>query len=314
MKGQNDLSEMNNFHTPVHNQLKMNGITIAAAAATTTTTTPKTNSSKKKIQETIETGPLPPPKGWNDIYSLVEELRADKTAPVDHDGCEVLAQRDRGPEVFRFQVLISLMLSSQTKDAVVGETMRHLQGFGLDVPTIHSISEVTLNERISKVGFHNNKSKFIKQAVEILIRDYNGDIPGTEEELMNLPGVGPMMAFIVMQVAWGRCTGIGVDAHMHRLFQDLGRVKGSASPEKTRVELQRWLPREKWSQVNCLWVGFGQETQQQKEKVIRKALASSKPTDALKLLKKVGVNIEKEAKKFGLNEEVKKVLMNPSSE
>lgn len=274
-------------------------------------TTPKTNSSKKKVKVTIEPGSLQPPSGWQDIYSLVEELRADHTAPVDSDGCNALAQRDRGPQVFRFQVLIALMLSSQTKDAVVGDTMRNLQRFGLDVPTIHATSEDTLNERICKVGFHNNKSKFIKQTVAILVRDYNGDIPGTADELMNLPGVGPKMAYIVEQVAWGRCTGIGVDTHMHRLFQDLGWVKETASPEKTREEIQGWLPREKWDQVNCLWVGFGQETQQQKEKVIRKALGCSKPAEALKLLKKIGINLDKEAKKYGLDDEVKK-LMKPS--
>ena len=116
------------------------------------------------------------------------------------------------------------------------------------------------------------------------------------------------MAYIVEQVAWGRCSGIGVDTHMHRLFQDLGWVKESSSPEKTREELQGWLPRDKWDQVNSLWVGFGQETQQQKEKVIRKALVCSKPSDALKLLKEVGVNLDKEAKKYGLDEEVKKAM------
>ncbi len=78
----------------------------------------------------------------------------------------------------------------------MGETMRYLQGLGLDVPTIHSISEEILNERIGKVGFHNNKSKYIKQTVEILVRDYNGDIPGTAEELMKLPGVGPKVCFL----------------------------------------------------------------------------------------------------------------------
>ncbi|GFH51951.1 hypothetical protein CTEN210_08427 [Chaetoceros tenuissimus] len=66
------------------------------------------------------------------------------------------------------------------------------------------------------------------------------------------------------------------------------------------------LPRERISQceVNYLWVGFGQEIQQQKEKMLRKALKSSRPLEALKLLNKVGLNVKKEAKRFDLEKEV----------
>ena len=62
-----------------------------------------------------------PPDGWDDIYSLVEELRQDRTAPVDDSGSEALPDKNASPKEYRFQLLICLMLSSQTKDAVVGE-------------------------------------------------------------------------------------------------------------------------------------------------------------------------------------------------
>jgi hypothetical protein len=84
-----DLLESNSFNTPVKQKVIR---------------TPKTNSSKKKAKVTIEPGSLPPPKDWQDIYSLVEELRADQTAPVDSDGCQALAEKNRNPQVFRFQV------------------------------------------------------------------------------------------------------------------------------------------------------------------------------------------------------------------
>jgi len=96
-----------------------------------------------------------------------------------------------------------------------------------------------------------------------------------------------------------------VDTHMHRIFNDLKWVT-SKTPEQTREQLEGWLPKEKWSEINMLWVGFGQESQQQKEKILKKALASSKPVEALGLLKKVGLDINKEAKKYGLEEVMKK--------
>jgi endonuclease-3 len=124
---------------------------------------------------------------------------------------------------------------------------------------------------------------------------------------MSLPGVGPKMAFIVESIAFDRCSGIGVDTHMHRMFNDLKWVS-STNPEGTREELEGWLPKEKWGEINYLWVGFGQETQQQKEKVLRKAIACSAPGDALRLMKRLRLDVLKEGKKFGLEDEIKKAL------
>lgn len=270
----------------------------------------KSSKTKKKSPKQSPTkAPLSkaPPKGWQEIYSLVEELREDRSAPVDTDGSEALPETEKGPETYRFQVLIALMLSSQTKDAVVGETMRALQQHGLTVQNIQETSPERLNELIRKVGFHNNKTKYIKKTVEILLQDYNGDIPPTAKEMMDLPGVGPKMAFIVENVAFKRQTGIGVDTHMHRMFNQL-RWVNSKNPEQTRAQLEAWLPKEYWSTVNLLWVGFGQEVQQFKPKMLRKALDSSRPKDALKLINRLGLDYRKEGEKLGWKEEIDSVL------
>ncbi|GKY93443.1 hypothetical protein MPSEU_000311800 [Mayamaea pseudoterrestris] len=249
-----------------------------------------------------------PPKGWENIYSLVEELRNDKSAPCDLAGCEALASETISPKDFRFQALLSLMLSSQTKDATVGQAVRAMQQNNVaSVSAISAMTPVELNGYINKVGFHNNKTKYIKETVAILLERFDGDIPPDAKQMQELPGVGPKMAYICESVAWKRASGIGVDTHMHRLFNQLGWVK-SKTPEQTRVQLEAWLPRERWMDVNLLWVGFGQEVQQFKPKVIRKALDCTRPSDALRLLKRCGVDLRKEAKKLGLDEEVKAAL------
>lgn len=272
-----------------------------------TKTKSPSKSPRSPKREKIVPGSLDPPPNWERIYSLVEELRSDRSAPVDTDGGEALPEKHLGEKVYRFQVLTALMLSSQTKDAVVGETMRILQRHGLTVENIHQTDHETLNGLIKKVGFHNNKTKFMKQAAEIILTEYNGDIPPNADELMKLPGVGPKMAYIVENIAFDKASGIGVDTHMHRMFNDLSWVT-SKSPEGTREQLEGWLPRNKWSEINYLWVGFGQEVQQQQEKMLRKCLGCSSPSEALKLVKKLRLDVKKEAKKFGLEDDVKKAL------
>jgi endonuclease-3 len=107
------------------------------------------------------------------------------------------------------------------------------------------------------VGFHNLKTKYIKQAAELLRDKWNSDIPGTIEGLISLPGVGPKMAYLCMSAAWGRDEGIGVDVHVHRITNLWGWNK-TQQPEQTRAALESWLPKERWHDINNLLVGFGQ--------------------------------------------------------
>lgn len=101
--------------------------------------------------------------------------------------------------------------------------------------------------------------KHLKKTAEILKRDYDCDIPDSVEGLCKLPGVGPKMAHLCMNIAWKKQSGIGVDTHVHRISNRLGWVK-TKNPEETRKALQGWLPQSKWTEINWLLVGFGQQT------------------------------------------------------
>ena len=58
------------------------------------------------------------PENWEVVYENIREMRKHRTAPVDSMGCERLADDAGSAEIFRYQTLISLMLSSQTKVCV----------------------------------------------------------------------------------------------------------------------------------------------------------------------------------------------------
>ena len=202
-----------------------------------------------------------PPARWEEMYRLTQEMRKRVLAPVDTMGCEDAAQKDRPPKQQRFQTLVSLMLSSQTKDTINALTMKRLYNElpppGLTVENIIDVEPDQLNKIIWAVGFHNNKTKFIKATAEILRDKYDGDIPDTIEGLTSLPGVGPKMAYLCMSAAWGRDEGIGVDVHVHRITNLWGWHK-TKTPEETRMALESWLPKDKWHEINHLLVGFGQ--------------------------------------------------------
>jgi len=187
---------------------------------------------------------------------------------VDTMGCEMLADSQVEPKTFRYQTLLSLMLSSQTKDHVTSQAMKNLQQYchergrnGLTVDCVLQLTEEEIDRLICKVGFHQRKASFILRTTRLLKDKFNGDVPDIVEDLTSLPGVGPKMALLTLQVAWNKTVGIGVDVHVHRIcgrLRWISRAAAASTPEHARKELEEWLPREYWRPINKLFVGFGQ--------------------------------------------------------
>lgn len=239
----------------------------------------RTRKPARKIKDE-ETGDITvqPPSDWAEIYSLVKTMRtapdgAAANAVVDTMGCAVLADRGASPRDQRFQTLVALMLSSQTKDTTTAAAIARLKTelaphepaapAGLNLENILAVDAARLNELIGTVGFHNAKTRYIK-ATAVTLRDrWAGDIPDTAVGLMSLPGVGPKMAHLCMSAAWGRTEGIGVDVHVHRITNRWGwhataTRTATRTPEETRLALESWLPRPLWHEINALLVGLGQ--------------------------------------------------------
>ncbi|TWU79181.1 DNA N-glycosylase and apurinic/apyrimidinic (AP) lyase [Metarhizium rileyi] len=212
-----------------------------------------------------------PPSDWEEMYNAVKKMRSPggvaHGAAVDTMGCERLADRSASPRDQRFHTLVALMLSSQTKDTVNAAAMLRLQTElpphkpgapgGLNLDNVLAVEAPLLNQLIWAVGFHNNKTKYIKQTAVMLRDNWKGDIPDTIEGLTSLPGVGPKMAYLCLSAAWDRTEGIGVDVHVHRITNLWGWNR-TKNPEETRHALESWLPRDKWREINWLLVGFGQ--------------------------------------------------------
>jgi endonuclease-3 len=257
---------------------------------------PKQSSARKRKVVALDA----PPAGWRDTWDLIVELRADRSAVVDKMGTEVAAAVCADEDERAFHSLVSLMLSSQTKDTMNALVMGRLRAHGLSVQSINAMADEKLLELIYGVGFHNNKVRYIKQATAIIAEQHGGLVPRSMEQLLALPGVGPKMALIQMNVAFGECVGISVDTHVHRIANQLGWTgdEPTKMPEKTREALESWMPRDIWPEVNLVLVGLGQEVQTEKAKLLGKCLACSDSARALGLLATLGVDVERELKRL----------------
>ncbi|KAK6157916.1 hypothetical protein DH2020_012164 [Rehmannia glutinosa] len=204
------------------------------------------------------------PDNWEKVLEGIRKMRSSEDAPVDSMGCEK-AGTSLPPKERRFAVLVSSLLSSQTKDHVThGAIQRLLQNNLLTAEAIDKADEGEIKELIYPVGFYTRKASNMKKIAKICLSKYDGDIPSTLEELLQLPGIGPKMAHLVMNVGWNNVQGICVDTHVHRiclyrlLINDPLALSRTSTPEETREALQLWLPKEEWVPINPLLVGFGQ--------------------------------------------------------
>jgi endonuclease-3 len=90
----------------------------------------------KHIVDSNGSAEVEPPPNWEEVYNTTAEMRRKWPAPVDTMGCESLAEDSRPPRDKRFQTLVALMLSSQTKDTVTSVAMKNLQE---NLPGVSSI-------------------------------------------------------------------------------------------------------------------------------------------------------------------------------
>ncbi|KAI0984760.1 hypothetical protein GJ496_009326 [Pomphorhynchus laevis] len=190
----------------------------------------------------------------------IRHMRLEEDAPVDKDGCTLQVEEKNkvlNEKARRFEILVSLMLSSQTKDHITASSVRNLYRKGLlDPKSLSKCNTDEIAEIIKPVSFYRRKSEYLRD-MAIFVHLNNDEIPNSIEGLCKIRGLGPKMAYLAMTCAWNNCVGIGVDTHVHRISNRLQWVK-TKTAEHTRIQLEDWLPKEHWSTVNKLLVGFGQ--------------------------------------------------------
>jgi endonuclease-3 len=105
-------------------------------------------------------------------------------------------------------------------------------------------------------GFFRNKAKNLKGSARMLIEEYGGEVPGTMEELVKLPGVARKTANIVLFNAFGIQDGIAVDTHVRRLSQRMGFSKNQ-DPNKIEQDLMKLVPKDTWGHFTYLLIEHG---------------------------------------------------------
>ena len=101
-----------------------------------------------------------------------------------------------------YQVWISEIMLQQTRVEAVKPYFSHFLEVLPDVRTLAQVEEEKLLKLWEGLGYYN-RARNLKKAAEIVVRDYEGKLPASYEELLKLPGIGSYTAGAIASIAYG---------------------------------------------------------------------------------------------------------------
>lgn len=185
-------------------------------------------------------------------YDVIHQRLAQAYTEVQAPIMDLIAAQTQDP----YRILVGTILSARTKDQTTAAALERLFPVAPDLDALGRLSVADLEQLIFPVGFYHTKAAHLAALPKAVNDLFNGVIPQTVEELVELPGVGRKTANLVVSLAFG-LPAICVDTHVHRINNRLGIVRTS-SPLETEMALRKCLPERLWSAWNAIFVSFGQ--------------------------------------------------------
>lgn len=177
------------------------------------------------------------------VVDELEKLYPAPPIPLDHQDA--------------YTLLIAVLLSAQTTDKKVNEVTPELFARAVNAKAMASLEVEEIKHYIRQIGLSNTKAKNIRRLSEILIEDYDGQVPESLEQLETLPGVGHKTASVVMSQWFGHPM-FPVDTHIHRLMKQWKLTKGK-NVEETEADAKRLFPKELWNKLHMQIIYYGRE-------------------------------------------------------
>ena len=177
------------------------------------------------------------------ILQRLDELYPEQPIPLDHTDA--------------YTLLVAVLLSAQCTDERVNQVTPALFALADNPFDMAKQSVEAIREIIRPCGLSPQKSKAIKRLSEILVEQYNGEVPQDMDALEELPGVGHKTASVVMSQAFG-VPAFPVDTHIHRLAQRWGLSSGK-SVAQTEKDLKRLFPKDRWNALHLQIIYYGRE-------------------------------------------------------
>lgn len=156
-----------------------------------------------------------------------------------------------------FELLVATILSAQCTDVRVNMVTENLFQKYKGPEDYAALTPEILQEDIQQLGLFRAKSENIVATARMLLEEFGGQIPQTQEELVRLPGVGRKTANVVVSNAFG-VPALAVDTHVQRVSNRIG-MANSMNPDITEQQICQRIPQKLWSQAHHWLIQHGRQ-------------------------------------------------------
>jgi endonuclease-3 len=157
-----------------------------------------------------------------------------------------------------WELYVAVALSAQQTDVGVNKVTESLFKKYKSLDDYKNATYEEFDNDIKSINFHKGKAKAILKAAEIVSKKYNGKLPQTMEELIELPFIGRKTANVILQEAYGKTEGIVVDTHVKRLANLFGLTQNS-DPVKIEKDLMEVVPKKDWREFGLGLIYYGRQ-------------------------------------------------------
>jgi endonuclease-3 len=158
-----------------------------------------------------------------------------------------------------FETLIRTIISQRNTDVSTDKVSKRLFSVAKTPQDLAKLPLKRLQSILKPAGTWRQKAKYIHNVSKLILAKHSGKVPKNRQQLIELPGVGPKTADIVLMYGFG-IPSIAVDTHCNRIPRRLGLVGWKEPIHAVKETLERLTPRKDWYAVNHGFVSFGQET------------------------------------------------------
>lgn len=155
-----------------------------------------------------------------------------------------------------YQLLIAVILSAQTTDKAVNKVTPFLWAKYPNLEDLASANLTDVELILKSIGLYKTKARNIIKTAQILVDNYNGQVPKTHKELEALPGVGRKTANVVLGEVYA-IPGIAVDTHVSRVAKRLNISSQDADVKEIEADLMQKIPKKDWVISHHRLIFFG---------------------------------------------------------
>ncbi|MFT3748175.1 MAG: endonuclease III [Agriterribacter sp.] len=142
-----------------------------------------------------------------------------------------------------YQLLVAVILSAQCTDKRVNLTTPAIFQRYPNPETLAKADFEALFPYIRSISYPNNKTKHLIGMANMLVKDFNGEVPLTVDELIRLPGVGRKTANVITSVI-DKQPNMAVDTHVFRVSARIGLTRNAKTPLAAEKQLIKHIPAE----------------------------------------------------------------------